>query len=316
MEHPLNVLVTGAHGFVGRALCARLSSEPQRYMLKRASSREMAEPGCCHIDLSIESDWRSVLLGVDVLVHLAALVHGRDDRTAKAFVNHAQINTQGTLCLARQAAEAGVRRFVFVSTIKVLGEQTTSGHVFFAQSPADPRGAYAVSKHHAEQGLWQIARETGMEVVVIRPPLVYGAGVGANFDTLLRWLSRGLPMLVSSPPAMRSIVYIENLVDLLSTVLEHPRAANQVFLAGDEVTLPLQEVMSTLARAVNRDPLLLPIPVFLTEVLNTIWPRYRKLSASLVINIEHTKTTLGWLPPIDVTSALLRTAQHFKSDLR
>ncbi|WP_415754984.1 NAD-dependent epimerase/dehydratase family protein [Pseudomonas leptonychotis] len=311
----MKILVTGANGFLGRALCKRLESDPELYQVF-FSGRQRKGGGSCYIDLATVADWGSCLAGVDIVVHLAAAVHGADDDSSKTMGHHARVNTYGTLQLAQQAANAGVKRFVFVSTIKVNGEETEEGEHFTAVTAVNPKGAYALSKYQAEQELFELASLVAMDVVVVRPPLIYGPGVKANFRSLLGWAQKGWPFLVPAQSNTRTLVSVENLVDLLVVVLTHPAARNQVLLAGDGESLSTEELFAILANALGRKPLFLRLPMRIVSLLETIWPAYRKLSRSLAVDIGSTQELLEWTPPSDPRQALIRTALAFREEGR
>ena len=224
-----------------------------------------------------------------------------------------QVNVEGTAHLARQAAAAGVRRFVFVSSIKVNGEFTNMGKPFTADDGPAPEDPYGISKHEAEQLLRQIAAETGMEVVIIRPPLVYGPGVKANFMAMMRWLDRGVPLpLAAITENRRSLVALDNLVDLIVTCIEHPSAANQTFLVADGEDVSTAELLQRMARAMNRKARLLPVPVWMLEQAAVLLGKRdvaRRLCGSLQLDTTHTRQRLGWVPPIDLDEGLRRAVQ-------
>jgi nucleoside-diphosphate-sugar epimerase len=256
----MRILVTGARGFVGRALCAE------------AVVRGMAVRGVtrcpCDLPTGVENvlvggiddrtQWRDVIAPCEVVIHLAARVHVMADTAADPLAEFRRVNVQGTLNLARQAAAAGVRRFVFVSSIKVNGEATQPGSPFTADDAPAPLDAYGVSKMEAEQGLREIARQTGMEVVIIRPPLVYGPGVKANFSAMMRWLKRGVPLPLGAIHNQRSLVALDNLVDLIVTCLTHPAAANQTFLVSDGEDVSTTELLRRMGQAMGHPARLIP----------------------------------------------------------
>lgn len=312
----MKILVTGSNGYVGRALCKRLHDEPEFYQVVFSSRQREDVVGSCHIDLSTVADWSSCLTGVDVVVHLAAAVHGADDASLKTMDHHARVNAYGTLQLAQQSADAGVRRFVFVSTIKVNGEETEEGKSFTAADAVNPSGAYALSKYQAEQGLLELASQVTMEVVVVRPPLVYGGGVKANFRSLLSWAQSGLPFPIPAQSNARTLMSVENLVDLLVVVLTHPAARNQVLLAGDGESLSTEEIFAILASALGHKPLFLRLPMRIIRLLESIWPAYRKLSRSLAVDIGRTRELLEWAPPSEPRQALVKTALAFREEGR
>ena len=220
----------------------------------------------------------------------------------------------GTLNFARQAASAGVNRFVFLSSIKVNGEQTQFGQRYTPNDTPNPSDPYGISKCEAEEGLRRIAEETGMEVVIIRPPLVYGPGVKANFLSMMRWLSKGVPLPLGAIRNQRSLVALDNLLDFIHTCLDHPAAANQTFLVSDGEDISTTDLLRRLAHALNVPARLLPVPQGLLEWGAKMLGRgdlSQRLCASLQVDISKARTLLGWQPPVTVDMALRRTAEHF-----
>jgi nucleoside-diphosphate-sugar epimerase len=265
-------------------------------------------------DLGPDTDWRNALGDVKAVVHTAARVHMMGDRAAEGLAKHRRINVDATLNLARQAVASGVRRFVFLSSIKVNGESTPIDRPFIADDPPNPTDAYAVSKHEAEAGLWQLARETGLEVVVIRPVLVYGPGVKANFLSMMRWIDKGFPLPFGAIHNARSLVAIENLIDLIRTCLQHPAAPNQTFLVSDAEDLSTPDLLRRTGAAMGRPVHLVPVPGFVLRSAATIVGRAdagQRLCASLRVDIRKTQTLLSWSPGISVDQALRRTVLHF-----
>ncbi len=311
----MTTLVTGANGFVGTALCTRLSRDGAalRAAVRSLSSQPDGVEAIAMGSLSSESDWTVALSSVEQVVHLAAHVHVMNDKSADPLAEFRRVNVEGTANLARQAAAAGVRRFVYLSSIKVNGEFTQEGHPFTADDAPAPEDPYAVSKHEAEQALRQIAAETGMEVVIIRPPLVYGPGVKANFESMMRWLSRGVPLpLAAANRNRRSLVALDNLVDLILTCLHHPKAANQTFLVSDGEDLSTAELLQKIGKAMNRPARLLPVPVSLLAFVARLLGKTavaQRLLGSLQMDISNTCELLDWKPPVSVDEGLRRAAQ-------
>jgi UDP-glucose 4-epimerase len=309
------VLVTGASGFVGSALLARLV-EDHRYPV-RAALREAKLNLAGTVDqvltgdLDANTEWESALADVDVVVHAAARVHMLRERESEPLRAFRSVNVEGTLRLAHAAAACGVRRFVFLSTIKVNGESTPPGRPFRADDPPAPRDAYAISKREAEDTLFALAVATGMEVVVIRAPLVYGPGVKANFASLMRLLRSGVPLPFGAIDNRRTLIGLDNLVDLIVTCIEHPAAANQTFLAGDGEDLSTTDLLRRLGSALGRPARLIPVPAGCIAWIARVFGQRaiaERLCGSLQADIGKTTTLLGWRPPVDVDTGLRRAA--------
>ena len=312
-----NVLVSGATGFVGRALCVELV---QREYGVRAVVRDLSRSLCGHYELvkvsNIDSatDWSCPLHGVDAVVHLAARVHVMCDTATAPLAEFRRVNVEGTLQLARQAAAAGVRRFVYLSSIKVNGESTRLDQTFTADDIPAPQDPYGISKHEAEVGLRQLARETGLEVVIIRPPLIYGPGVKANFLSMMRWLWCGIPLPLGAIHNKRSLVALDNLVDLIMTCLNHPAAANQTFLVSDGENLSTTELLRRMGDALGKTTRLIPLPVSWLQSGATMLgcrDMAQRLCESLQVDIAKTREVLGWTPPVSVDEGLRRVAGDF-----
>lgn len=269
-------------------------------------------------DIGPETCWRFALQGVKTVVHLAARVHVMDETASDSLAEFRRVNFSGTLQLARQAADMGVRRFVFVSSVKVNGEQTQPGHPFSADDMPAPMDAYAMSKLEAEQALLDLAKTTGLEVVIIRPVLMYGPGVKANFLKMMQWLYRGLPLPLGAIDNQRSLLAVDNLISLISVSLEHRDAANQVFLASDGEDISTPDLLRRLAHALGKPARLMPIPgVVLTSVAGLLGQRdaANRLCGSLQVNITKTRRVLGWTPPLTLEAGLDLTAQDFLRQL-
>jgi nucleoside-diphosphate-sugar epimerase len=306
------ILVTGGTGFVGAAVVARLSREgiKTRACIRRRDAPMPTGVHAVHVDgLTAGTDWRPALAGVEVVVHLAARVHVMNDKADDPLVEFRRVNVDGTLNLARQAAAAGVRRFVFISSIKVNGEATSPQRPFSADDPAAPLDPYGISKMEAENGLHEIAGKSGMEVVIIRPPLVYGPGVKANFSALTRAVQRGWPLPLGRVNNRRSLVALDNLVDFIMTCSSHPLAANQVFLVSDGHDLSVAELVRGLARAAGVPARLLPVPVWALRagaLLTGKEAAIERLCGNLQVDISKARSLLGWVPPVSVDEGLRR----------
>lgn len=312
------LLVTGATGFVGRALVSHFSK--QRQFLIRAASRFTQENSQELVNsvivepLGPDTSWVRAVSEIDTIIHTAARVHVRNDHGADALAEFRRTNVAGTLALARQAAEAGVQRFVFLSSIKVNGERTEPGQPFCADDSANPVGAYAISKHEAEEVLWEIQQTTGMEIVIIRPTLVYGPGVKANFEMMMRWVHRGIPLPLAGIENRRSLISINNLVDFIGVCCINDAAANRTWLVSDGDDLSTTELLTQIGEALGRSPRLFRLPDgFLRTAASAIGRESlaRRLLESLQVDTAATHEYLGWAAPQSTNDALRITAEHF-----
>ena len=308
----MRILVTGCSGFVARALIPVLVSrahEPSA-VVRRAQDMSHAERNSFVVgNIDGATDWSLVLEGVDMVIHLAARAHVMHDTETDPLTAFRVVNLQGTLNLARQAAASGVKRFVFISSVKVNGESTEPGHAFSEADAPNPQDAYGQSKHEAEQGLREIAELTGMEVVIIRPPLVYGPGVKANFASLMRAVQRGWPLPLGAVHNQRSLVALDNLVDFIVTCITHPKAANKTFLVSDGEDLSTPDLIRRMARAMNRPARLLPVPVWALRAGALLLGKgdaVQRLCGNLQVDISKSRTLLGWNPPVSVDEGLRR----------
>lgn len=267
--------------------------------------------------LSVAQSWAQALRGVDVVIHCAGRVHVMDERAADPLAEFRSVNVEATRHLAQEAAAAGVKRFVFVSSIKVNGEETAPGLPFTADAAPQPQDPYGQSKLEAEQALFAVAAQTGLEVVVVRPPLVYGPGVKANFASLMRALQRRLPLPFGAIDNRRSLVARDNLVDLLLLCAQHPAAAGQVFLVSDGEDLSTAQLCRGLSKALGVRPRLLPVPSGLLHLLGLLTGRsqqVQRLLGSLQVDISATRRQLGWIPPVSVEQALQEAAKEFSQE--
>lgn len=311
----MKILVTGASGFVGYFVCTRLVAQGHTVVatVRQPPGLELAGVQYCVVqDLCASADWSSALAGIETVVHCAARVHVRRDTAVDPLCAFRTANVAGTAQLARQAAEFGIRRFIFLSSVKVNGE--VSPVPFRETDTASPQDAYGLSKYEAEAALREIARRTGMELVVVRPPLIYGPGVKANFRSLMWALAKGIPLPLGDVHNSRSFVAIENLVDLIFTCINHPRAANELFFASDGEDLSTPELIRRLALAMGRPARLLPVPPsLLTMALACVGQREmsRRLCGTLVVNISKARELLAWIPPVSVDEGLRQTAEYY-----
>jgi nucleoside-diphosphate-sugar epimerase len=307
------ILVTGANGFVGNILCEILSSEGMDFVPVVRKAGERAGRQFAIGDMHAETRWETALAGCDAVIHLAARVHVMDDRSADPLAAFRAVNVDATLNLARQAVSCGIQRFVFVSSVKVNGEETTD-RLFTAFDDPAPLDPYGQSKLEAEMALKALARETGLEVVVVRPPLVYGPGVRANFLRLMQLVKMGVPLPLGAINNRRSMVAAENLVDLLLTCVRHPAAPGQTFMVSDDHDVSIAELLRMLAHAMGKRPLLLPVPSRLITGAAALLGKSavaNRLVGSLQVDIAHTRSTLRWTPPVSMEDALGKTVRRF-----
>jgi UDP-glucose 4-epimerase len=307
----VEVLITGGSGFVGQRLVQALFNQKEHHLRVAIRSPRALHFGSSQVfssmDLGTDTNWHDALQGTEVVIHTAARAHIMKDRAESPLHEFRKVNTEGTLNLARQAAQSGVKRFIFISSIKVNGESTLPNQAFSADDRPNPQDPYAQSKFEAEQGLQKLARETGMEVVIIRPPLVYGQGVKGNFQRILSWIQRGLPLPLGAVRNKRSFVAVDNLNSLIMTCIAHPQAANQVFLVSDGDDLSTTELLRKMGKAINKPARLIPIPQQLlhwTSIFCGQKASYERLFGSLQVDISKTKDLLNWEPKLSVDEAL------------
>lgn len=298
------ILITGANGFIGKAVKKDLTGRGRP--VRGAVRRDSGEGGRVIGDIGPETDWREHLAGVDTVIHTAARVHVANDSASDSLDRFRRINAAGTRRLAEEAAGNGVKRLVFTSSIKVNGESTDGCGPDQFFTPLDeprPADAYALSKLEAEQALQDVARRTGLEVVIIRPPLVYGPGVRANFRRLMHLVYKGVPLPLASVDNRRSMAALDNLVDLLIRCVDHPEAAGRTFLVSDGQDLSTPELIRLIARAMNRKALIFPFSKRLLKGAGAVTGLsgvVNRLTGSLRADIACTRNTLDWEPPVSV----------------
>jgi nucleoside-diphosphate-sugar epimerase len=312
------VLITGVNGFIGKTLSDELVIKGFNVNGTVRSVMSVDFPGAITKfvikDIDSKTDWQNALEGVDVVIHLAARVHVMKDTAIDALSEFRRVNVEGTLNLARQAVKAGVQRFIFISSIKVNGEGSILGQPYTPEDQPAPVDPYGISKREAEDGLRQLASETGMEVVIIRPPLVYGPGVKANFQSMMRWLNKGIPLPLGAIHNQRSLVSLDNLIDLIVTCIHHPAAVNQIFIAGDGEDFSTTELLQRMAVALGKKARLLPIPELILVWGARLLGKQaiaQRLCGSLQVDISKARDLLDWKPPVSVDETLRKTAQYY-----
>jgi nucleoside-diphosphate-sugar epimerase len=293
-----------AVGALAEGFTVRVSSR------RKLTALESRLEYCLVGELSSTTDWFAALEGVETVVHCAGRAHVLHDTAADPQAAFRTVNLDGTLNLARQAVKSGVKRFVFISSIGVNGVQTAPGQAFSEADQPKPHNAYALSKWEAEQGLLSIANETGLGVVIVRPPLVYGFGAPGNFAALMRAVQRGWPLPLGAVHNQRSLVSLYNLVDFIVTCISHPQAANQTFLVSDGHDLSTTELVRGMARAAGVPARLLPVPVWALQAGARLLGKgdaVQRLCGNLQVDISKARSLLGWVPPVSVEEGLLRT---------
>ncbi len=320
-----NILITGATGFIGSAVCKtlRTNKNDHHYSLigTTRSSSQSVGPGripLCHIgDIGPDTNWSLPISKADFVIHLAARVHLMKDGTRSPLQEYRKVNTEGTINLAKQAATAGVKRFIFISTAKV-GGATSPIKGLDETSPAKPQDAYSVSKWEAELALFKIAKTSKMEVVILRPPLVYGPGAKGNFETLIRAILNNRPLPLDAIDNRRSLLYVYNLANAIALSLRHPNAANQVFFLSDNETISTPNLIRKIAKGLGKNPRLFYLPIPLLRLAGKITRKsssIERLVESLTINNSYVSNQLGWHPPFTTDEGLSRTAAWFDSSL-
>lgn len=311
----MTILITGATGFVGSVLTHYLYNKGYPLILAVRSKEKRFPSDIQQVligQILPDTDWTSALEKVDVVIHLAARVHIMNDRAANPLEEFRKVNTFSTINLAQQAVKAGVKRFIFISSIKVNGETNIGLQPFRADDIHVPSDPYGLSKYEAEKGLFEISKETGMKVVVIRPSLVYGLGVKGNFRSMMHWLRRRIPLPLGAIHNKRSFVAIDNLVDFIATCIQHPLAANEVFMVSDGEDISTSELLERLSKALGKPANLIPVPQKLLEMLLRLIGKQsiaKRLCGSLQVDIRKNKELLGWEPSISVDEGLKKVVE-------
>ena len=317
----MTILLTGATGFVGNAVLKQLMQQPDvavRTYGRRApvgvnadSAVDASAQEICHVtgEIGAVADYAPALVDVDVVIHCAAQAHVMNDSANNGIDIYRDINVDGTLHLARQAITAGVKRFIFISSIKVNGESTSDSQPFTHDCAAAPEDAYGRSKQAAEDGLRTLVANSSMELVIIRPPLVYGPGVKGNFSSLLAIAKKNLPLPLGAIHNQRSMVALDNLVDLIIICIRHPQAVNQTFLVSDGNDISTSQLLVMMTQAAGKSPRLLSVPMSWLRLLGRVTGKravIERLCGNLLVDISYTKEILGWQPPISVEEGIRR----------
>ena len=313
------ILITGATGFVGTEFVGLLAKQNNYNLCLAARSLNKIPLNfpCQKIsltDINGETNWSNALNHCDVVIHTAARVHVMSETATDPLYEFRKTNVEGTLNLARQAVQHGIKRFIFISSIKVNGETTVDGRKFTADDTPAPKDHYAISKYEAEQGLLALAAKTGLEVVIIRPPLIYGPGVKGNLQRMIQWLQKGYPLPMGALTSnKRSFLSVVNLNNLILECITNPEAANQIFLASDGAELSTVDLLKVLGDALDKKPRLLSIPQFILKNVAALLGKkdiWQRLGGSLEIDLSKTYNLLGWKPVISIEDGLKQTVNH------
>jgi nucleoside-diphosphate-sugar epimerase len=315
---PKKLLVTGAGGFVGRVVCAEAASRGLQVIAAVRSEAGIVTGGSAVAigEIDGQTDWSAALGGVDVIIHLAARAHVMREGDADPLTLYRRINLYGTQNLAEQAVRAGVKRLVYVSSIKVNGEATSARESFSEQSAPEPEDPYGISKWEAEQALLRIARDSGLEVVIVRPPLVYGDGVKGNFAQMLKVLAKGIPLPLASVQNLRSLVFVKNLADALLLCASHPLAAGQTYLVSDGEDISTPGLLRGLSAASGGRARLYPFPLALLHLAGRLVGKagqVERLTGSLRVDSGKIRRELNWTPPYTLQQGLQATAEWYRN---
>lgn len=307
----MHILLTGASGFLGRHIAERIMRNDSFELVAavRANIDLPVTQVCIPDGLDHDTDWSAALKGQDIVIHAAARAHIMNDESVDPLAEYRRVNVAGTLRFAQQAVEHGIKRFIFISSIKVNGEGTSFDRPYRVDDAPKPEDAYGVSKLEAESALLQLGSESGMEVVIVRPPLVYGPGVKGNFASMIRLVQKGIPLPFGAVHNKRSLVGVDNLVDLIVRCIDHPAAANQVFLAGDGEDVSTTELLRRVGLAMGKPTRLVPIPAGILQFGATLVGKKamaQRLLGSLQVDISKTCEMLDWKPPYTVDEGLRR----------
>ncbi len=315
----MKILITGATGFVGSSLTRTLSAQAEHLLI--AAMRKQSESIIENVeqmivgDLLASTDYTDVLMNIDVVVHAAARVHMLKDDAVDPLAEFRKVNVDGTLNLAQQAVNAGVQRFIFLSSIGVNGNTTSKS--FTEVDEPQPHDAYSIAKYEAECGLIELGKKTGLEIVIIRPPLVYARHAPGNFKMLIKWVNKGIPLPFGRIDNKRSFIALDNLVDFIGLCASHPKAAGEVFLISDGEDVSTTELLRKVAKALGKPARLLPVPVGLMRFVAKLLGKAdvaERLFGSLQVDSSKARDLLGWKPVVGMDEQLAKTVEAYRHE--
>ncbi len=311
------ILVTGGSGFVGRSLLECLAKKPYSLIVATRKNANEILTGTAFVIQGFDqaTDWSQGLQGVQTVIHLASRVHVMNDTALDPLEEFRKVNVAGTIRLAEQAAQAGIKRFIFISSIGVNGDYTVNP--FCADDPPNPLEPYAISKYEAEQSLQKLSKEYGFELVIIRPPLVYGANAPGNFGKLVKLIAKGYPLPLGAIKNKRSLVSINNLISLIMVCIEHPLASNQIFLVSDDEDISTTDLLRRVARVLSVPARLIPVPMVFLQLAAKMLRKEKlvqKVCGSLQLDISKTKELLAWTPLESVDQGLSQILRSFNDE--
>lgn len=313
----MKLLITGANGFVAKNFIKYYGELGNLCLLDRDPIPDNYHSKTIIKNIDSKTNYADCIQDVDCIIHCAARVHLMSDESSDPLKAYREVNTAGTINFAKQAIDAGVKRFIFISSIKVNGENTNDAKPFSSHSPRMPEDFYGRSKSEAEEALLELSKSSSLEVVIIRPTLVYGPGVKANFASLMRLAGKGIPLPFSCVSGnLRSLVSVRNLVDLICVCIRHPKANGEIFLVSDEHDISTSDMARMMSRAMNKSVFQIPVPVWCFRLIGKLFRRedmVERLIGSLQVDISHTKNTLNWTPPQSMNDAFKETADYIRN---
>lgn len=316
MADSRKILLTGASGFIGKGIARYFKTTPenQLFMANRKNNLGLSNRYFCVGNINGSTDFSEALSGKDIVIHTAGRAHIMNDNSRSPLAAFREVNVDGTMNLARQSVEAGIKRFIFISSTKVNGDCTFGSNIFSDLSEPNPKDPYGLSKYEAEQGLLKLANNSNMKVIIIRPPLVYGPGVKGNFESLIKVVKLGFPLPIALIDNKRSLIALDNLIDLIVTCISHPDAVNQIFLASDGEDISTLNLVKKISVAFDQNPYIFPFPITMMKVATKLMGKgiiADRLFEDHRVNISKTQKVLNWKPVISIDDQIQKIASSY-----